>query len=86
MVHGLLAWTDQRFDDEVTSIKISGDNVNVLSRAILFSPRSGQDVSGSNSQLLCIQMIGQGSLKIAGGNATADPLAPSSWLRNDNRQ
>lgn len=77
VAHGVLAWTDQRFDDEATSIKISGDNVNVLSRAILFTPRSGQDVSGSNSATLCIQMIGQGSLKMAGSNTTAGPLAPT---------
>lgn len=75
-VHGVLAWTDQRYEDEATSIKIAGDNVNVLSRAILFTPRSGQDVSGSNSDLLCIQMIGQGALKVAGSNSTLGPLAP----------
>ena len=74
--HGVLAWTDQRFEDEATSIKISGDNVNVPARAILFSPRSGQDVSGSNSNLLCIQMVGQGALKLAGSNVTIGPLAP----------
>lgn len=74
--HGVLAWTDQRFDDEATSIKIAGDNVNVLERAILFSPRSGQDVSSSNSDLLCIQMVGQGALKLAGSNVTIGPLAP----------
>jgi len=49
VAHGVLAWTDQRFDDEATSIKISGSNVNIVSQAILFTPRSGQDVSGSNS-------------------------------------
>ncbi len=76
-VHGVLAWTDQRHDDEANSIKIAGDNVNVVSRAILFTPRSGQDVSGSNSTALCIQMIGQGTLKIAGSNhLAAGPLAP----------
>lgn len=75
-VHGVLAWTDQPYSDEANSIKISGDNVNVLLRAILFSPRSGQDVSGSNSQLLCIQMIGQGALNVAGSNSTLGPLAP----------
>jgi hypothetical protein len=74
--HGVLAWTDQRFSDEATSIKISGSNVNVVRRAILFTPRSGQDVSGSNSARLCIQMIGQGALKAAGGNTTFGPLAP----------
>lgn len=72
--HGVLAWTDQRFSDEATSIKISGSNVNVVQRAILFSPRSGQDVSGSNSALLCIQMVGQGALKVAGSNAVFGPL------------
>ncbi|HMO59443.1 MAG TPA: hypothetical protein PKC19_18980, partial [Roseiflexaceae bacterium] len=70
-----LAWTDQRFDDEATSIKIAGSNVNIVSRAILFTPRSGQDVSGSNSARLCIQMVGQGALKVAGSNATFGPLA-----------
>lgn len=75
-MHGVLAWTDQRFDDEATSIKIAGDNINVLSRAILFTPCSGQDVSGSNGDLLCIQMIGQGTLKAAGSNSTLGPLAP----------
>jgi hypothetical protein len=73
--HGVLAWTDQRFSDEATSIKIGGSNVNVTSRAILFTPRSGQDVSGSNSATLCIQMVGQGALKAAGSNSTLGPLA-----------
>lgn len=75
-VFGVLAWTDQRFSDEATSIKIAGSNVNVVRQAILFSPRSGQDVSGSNSSLLCIQMIGQGALKASGSNSTFGPLAP----------
>lgn len=74
--HGVLAWTDQRFDDDATSIKIAGSNVNVTSRAILFTPRSGQDVSGSNGALLCIQMVGQGALKAAGSNSTLGPLSP----------
>lgn len=76
VAHGVLGWTDQRHDDEATSIKISGDNVNVISRAILFTPRSGQDISGSNSAVLCIQMIGQGSLKVAGSSLFAGPLGP----------
>jgi hypothetical protein len=75
-VHGVLAWTDQKFSDEATSIKIAGSNVNVVSRAILFSPRSGQDVSGSNNATLCIQMIGQGALKAAGSNSVLGPFAP----------
>lgn len=74
--YGVLAWTDQRFSNEATSIKIAGSNVNVVERAILFSPRSGQDVSGSNNALLCIQMIGQGALKAAGSNSIVGPLAP----------
>lgn len=74
--HGVLAWTDQRFSDDATSIKIGGSNVNVTTQAILFSPRSGQDVSGSNSAILCIQMIGQGALKAAGSNSRLGPLAP----------
>jgi hypothetical protein len=73
---GVLAWSDQQFDDEATSIKISGDNVNVMSRAVPFTPRSGQDVSGSNSEILCIQKIGQGALKAAGSNSTFGPLSP----------
>lgn len=76
-VHGVLAWTDQRFSDEATSIKIAGSNVNILSRAILFTPRSGQDVSGSNNAILCVQMIGQGSLKAAGSNSVLGPLNPA---------
>jgi hypothetical protein len=75
-VSGVLAWTDQRFSDEATSVKIAGSNVNVVERAILFSPRSGQDVSGSDSSLLCIQMIGQGALKAAGSNSIFGPFAP----------
>lgn len=75
-VYGILAWTDQRFSNEATSIKIAGSNVNVVQRAILFSPRSGQDVSGSNNVLLCIQMIGQGALKAAGSNSVFGPFAP----------
>lgn len=75
-VYGVLAWTDQRFSDEATSIKIGGSNVNVLERAILFSPRSGQDLSGSNNALLCVQMVGQGALKAAGSNSILGPFAP----------
>lgn len=75
-VHGVLAWTDQRFSDEATSIKIAGSNVNVVSTAVLFTPRSGQDVSGSNSAILCIQMVGQGALKTAGSNSVLGPFAP----------
>ncbi len=74
--HGILAWTDQRFSNDATSIKIAGSNVNVTSPAILFTPRSGQDVSGSNNAVLCIQMIGQGALKVAGSNSTFGPLVP----------
>lgn len=75
-VYGVLAWTDQRFSDEATSIKIAGSNINVVQRAILFSPRSGQDVSGSNNSLLCVQMVGQGALKAAGSNSILGPFAP----------
>ncbi|MBK8985144.1 MAG: S8 family serine peptidase [Chloroflexi bacterium] len=74
--YSVLAWTDQRFSNEATSIKIAGSNVNVIERAILFSPRSGQDVSGSNNALLCIQMVGQGALKAAGSNSVLGPFAP----------
>lgn len=74
--YGVLAWTDQRFSNEATSIKIAGSNVNVIERAILFSPRSGQDVSGSNNAHLCIQMVGQGALKAAGSNSVLGPFAP----------
>jgi hypothetical protein len=74
--YGVLAWTDQRFSNEANSIKIAGSNVNIVERAILFSPRSGQDVSGSNNALLCIQMIGQGALKAAGSNSILGPFAP----------
>ena len=76
-VNGVLAWTDQRFSDSAVSIKGAGSDINVVSRAILFTPRSGQDVSGSNDATLCIQMIGQGSLKVAGSNSTFGPLGPN---------
>jgi hypothetical protein len=81
-VSGVLAWTDQRFSDEATSVKIAGSNVNIVERAILFSPRSGQDVSGSDSSLLCIQMIGQGALRAAGSNSIFGPFAPGCQNKN----
>jgi hypothetical protein len=74
--HGVLAWTDQRFSTDATSFKLSGSNINVPSRAIAFTPRSGQDVSGSNNATLCLQLIGQGSIKIAGSNSTFGPYSP----------
>jgi hypothetical protein len=74
--HGVLAWTDQAYGSNATAIKIGGSSVNVPRRALLFSPRSGQDVSGSVNATLCIQMIGQGALKAGGSSAHFGPLAP----------
>ena len=41
--------------------------------AILFTPRGGIDTSGSDDSELCIQLIGQGSIKVAGSNSTFGP-------------
>src|SRR5688572_2393149 len=74
--HGVLAFTDMPYSANPTAIEIGGSSVNVPNRAILFSPRSGQQVSGSVNSTLCLQMIGQGSLKANGSSAHFGPLAP----------
>ncbi len=78
--HGILAWTDQDSNTEEFSFKISGSNFNI-GPSIAFTPRSGQDVSGSNGSANCLQLIGQGQIKIQGstnvfGNTSCGPVAP----------
>src|SRR5687767_10324013 len=74
--HGVLAWTDLPFSVNPTAIKLAGQGINVLRRSILFTPRSGQDVSGSDQVTLCLQMIGQGALKAAGSQDHFGPFGP----------
>jgi uncharacterized repeat protein (TIGR01451 family) len=71
--HGVLAWTDQNSSTNDVSIKLAGSNFDVPERAILFTPRSGQDISGSEDSELCIQVIGQGRNKVAGSSSTFGP-------------
>lgn len=68
--HGVLAWTDQDSNTNDVSIKVSGSNFDVHTRSILFTPRSGQDISGSADSTLCIAIIGQGRSKIAGSSSS----------------
>ena len=72
--HGVLAWTDEPTEDN--AFKISGSNVNILTRSIAFTPSSGQSVSGSNQATMCLQLIGQGSIIAAGSNTNFGPFAP----------
>ena len=41
--------------------------------AILFTPRGGINTSGSDDSELCIQLIGQGPINVAGSNSTFGP-------------
>lgn len=78
--NGILAWTDLPFSTTATSIKLNGSNLDIPEKALLFTPRSGQDVSGSDDSDMCIQLIGQGALKIAGSNSSYGPFGPSCPL------
>ena len=74
--HGVLAWTDQNSSVNNTSIKLAGSNLDVSERAILFTPRSGQDISGSDGSNQCLNIIGQGIQKIPGSNSSFGPFLP----------
>ena len=74
--HGVLAWTDIDSAETDVGIKLSGSNIDVLKRAILFTPRTGQDISGASDATLCLQVIGQGPSKVATNNAEFGPLNP----------
>ena len=72
--HGILAWTDEDSNTNDVSIKLAGSDTSIAKRAILFSPRSGQDYSGSDDATLCIQAIGQGINKVPGSTSTFGPF------------
>jgi hypothetical protein len=79
--HGVLAWTDAVFAGNPApavplAVKLQGSNINVPQRSILFTPRSGQSISGSVNATVCVQMIGQGSLLANGSSTHFGPLAP----------
>ena len=71
--HGVLAWTDQNSATNDVSIKLAGSNFDVVEKSIFFTPRSGQDISGSEGSELCIQHIGQGRIKVAGSKSEFGP-------------
>ena len=56
---GILAMSDTRSNDDQFPIKFSGSNLSVPSQAVVFAPRSGVTVSGSEESVLCIQVVGQ---------------------------
>ena len=72
--HGILAWTDQDSNTQEFSAKVAGSNFHI-GPSIIFTPRSGQDVSGSTGSELCIQHIGQGQIKIQGSTNEFGPGA-----------
>ena len=78
--HGVLAWTDEPFGETASAIHFSGSDLTVPERSILFAPRSGIDVSGSNDDDVCIQAIGQGIVKVAGSTSRFGPLGPGCGL------
>ena len=71
--HGILAWTDQDSFDTDVSIKLAGSNFMVPQAAILFSPRGGIDTSGSDDSEQCIQLIGQGPIRVPGSKNIFGP-------------
>jgi uncharacterized repeat protein (TIGR01451 family) len=73
--HEILAWTDQDSETAAESIVISGSNFTVPDKAILFAPRSGIDVGGSDDSSLCIQLIAQGKIKVQGSRSSFGPGA-----------
>ena len=68
--HNILTWTDFQLD---VSTKLAGSNLSVPRAAILFAPRGGINTSGSDDSELCIQLIGQGPINVAGSNSTFGP-------------
>jgi uncharacterized repeat protein (TIGR01451 family) len=68
--HGILAFTDHELD---VAIKLAGSNFTVPVNAILFAPRGGIDTSGSDDADMCIQLIGQGPIKVPGSNSVFGP-------------
>ena len=68
--HGILAFTDHQLD---VAIKLAGSNFTVPEKAILFAPRGGIDTSGSDDAELCIQLIGQGPIRVPGSKSIFGP-------------
>ena len=68
--HGIVAFTDRPVD---VAIKLSGSDFKVPETAIFFAPRGGIDTSGSDDAELCIQLIGQGPIKVPGSNSVFGP-------------
>ena len=70
-----LAMSDLDSGADQFPIKIAGSNFSVQSQSIVFAPRAGVDVSGSDDSLLCIHAIGQ-EVKIQGSTSDFGPQAP----------
>jgi uncharacterized repeat protein (TIGR01451 family) len=64
----LLVVSDKPASEEANPIKLNGSNTRIFERSILFTPRSGLDISGSNQLGLCVQLIGQGRIKGSAGS------------------
>ena len=72
---GMLAMSDLSSDNDQFPIKIAGSNFRVQRQSIIFAPRSGVDVSGSDGSLLCLHAIGQ-EVKLQGSTTDFGPAAP----------
>jgi uncharacterized repeat protein (TIGR01451 family) len=68
--HGILAFSDLQLD---SAIKFGGSNFQVPQNSIVFAPQGGIDTSGSDDAEMCIQLIGQGPIKVPGSNSTFGP-------------
>ena len=79
---GILAMSDMESSDEQFPIKISGSNLSVPSQAILFAPRAGVTVSGSEESVLCLQLIGQ-ETQISGSTSGFGLRFPGCRLLGD---
>jgi uncharacterized repeat protein (TIGR01451 family) len=69
--HGILAFTDYNQTD--FPIKLAGSNFTVPEQSILFAPRAGIDTSGSDDSEMCIQLIGQGWIRVPGSKNILGP-------------
>ena len=71
--HGVLAATDVDATVDQNGIKLQGSNLGIPRRSILFTPRTGQNISGSDASSLCLQLIGQ-EASVAGSNSAFGPF------------
>jgi uncharacterized repeat protein (TIGR01451 family) len=70
-VHGILAFTD--YKDTDFPIKLAGSNFTVPVQSILFATKAGIDTSGSDDSEMCIQLIGQGWIRVPGSTNILGP-------------